>query len=165
VVNLKNLILAVCLVTVAVVAALRFWPSDERAIRKQIERIETLGSKASDEKPVNSLLHARQLAELFSDPCTLQVESANFQGQYPRKQIQDRIVMLRGSYSQATVSIHDLHITIAEKERATIRCTLRVKGEGKSQPVADVQELSAEMRKVEGDWLLASVTLVEVLER
>lgn len=73
--------------------------------------------------------------------------------------------MVRGSYSQATVSIHDLNIIIAEKERATIRCTLRVKGEGKSQPVADVQELSAEMRKVQGDWLLASVTLVEVLER
>ena len=36
---------------------------------------------------------------------------------------------------------------------------------GKGQPVADVQELRAELRKIEGDWLLTHVTLIEVLER
>lgn len=166
-VNLKNLILAVCLATVAVVAAVRFWPSDERAIRQQVAKIEALGSKASDEKTVESLLRARQLAELFADPSALQVEHANFTGQYPRKQIQERILLARGFYTSAIVSVHDLTINIptTDPKTATIHCTLRVKGEGKSQPVADVQELSAELHKINGDWLLASVTLVEVLER
>ena len=166
-VNLKPLVLAALVVVVATVVALRFWPSDERAIRKQVAKIETLGSKASDEKPVESLLRARQLAELFADPSTLQVEHANFTGQYPRKQIQERIVLARGFYTSAKVSVHDLAIDIrkTDPKTANIRCTLRVKGEGKSQPVADVQELSAELRKIEGDWLFAAVTLVEVLER
>lgn len=166
-VNLKTLVLAALVVVVATVAALRLWPSDERAIRQQIAKIETLGSKARDEKPVESLLRARQLAELFADPSSLEVESANFTGQYPRKQIQERIALARGSYTSATVSVHDLTLDISttDPQTATLRCTLRVKGEGNSQPMADVQELSAELRKVEGDWLLAAVTLVEVLER
>ena len=166
-VNLKTLVLAVLVVVVATVAGWRFWSSDERAIRQQIAKIEALGSKARDEKPVESLLRARQLAELFADPSTLEVESGDFQGQYPRKQIQERIVLARGFYTSATVSVHDLAIDIpkTEPKTATIHCTLRVKGEGKSQPVADVQELSAELRKINGDWLFAAVTLVEVLER
>ena len=166
-VNAKTLILAVLVVVVATVVALRFWPSDERAIRQQIAKIETLGSKARDEKPVESLLRARQLAELFADPSTLQVEHANFTGQYPRKQIQERIVLARGFYTSAKVSVHDLAIDIAttNPKSATIHCTLRVKGEGNAQPMADVQELSAELRKLNGDWLLTAVTLVEVLER
>ena len=166
-VNAKTLILAVLVVVVATVVALRFWPSDERAIRKQIAKIETLGSKASDEKPVESLLRARQLAELFADPSTLEVQTGNFTGQFPRKEIQERIVLARGFYTSATVSVHDLAIDIpkTDPQTATIRCTLRVKGEGKSQPVADVQELSAELRKLKGDWFFAAVTLVEILER
>lgn len=163
--NLKKLMLAALVVIMAAIVAVRFWPGDERAIRKQIAVIETLGSKEGDEKSIESLLRARQLANLFTDPCALQVESADFRGEYPRKQIQDRIIMVRGYYTQATVSVHDLNITILEKERATLRCTLRVRGQGKTRPVADVQELAAELRKVEGDWLFASVTLVEVLER
>lgn len=166
-VNLKTLVLTVLVMVMATVVSLRFWPSDERAIRQQVAQIETLGSKARTEKPIESLLRARQLAELFADPSTLQVEHANFTGQYPRKQIQERIVLARGFYTSATVSVHDLTIDIPKTapKTATIHCTLRVKGEGKSQPVADVQELSAELRKINGDWLFAAVTLVEVLER
>lgn len=166
-VNVKTLVLTILVMIVATAAAWRFWPGDERAIRQQIAKIETFGSKASDEKPVESLLRARQLAELFADPSTLEVQTGNFTGQYPRKQIQERIVLARGFYISATVSVHDLAIDIhsSDPKTATIHCTLRVKGEGKSQPVADVQELSAQLRKVEGDWLFAAVTLVEVLER
>lgn len=164
-VNLKTMGIAALVMAVAIVMAVRYWPNDERAIRKQLALIETLGSKEADEKPIDSLLHARQLAELFNDPCIIQVESVDFQGQFPRKQIQDMIVMVRGHYTQATVSVHDLRITLPKKQSATLHCTMRVKGEGAARPVADVQELAAELRKVEDDWLFTSVTLVEVLER
>lgn len=165
-VNLKTLVLTI-LVGVAVVIAWHYWPSDERAIRKQLARIETLGSKEVAEKPLDSLLRARQLAELFTDPCTLQVETGDFSGQYPRKRIQERIALARGFYTRATVSLHDLAIDIPETTppTATVRCTLRVKGDGTSQQVADVQEVRAEMRKLKGEWLFAAVTLVEVLQR
>ncbi|MDD2467618.1 MAG: nuclear transport factor 2 family protein [Desulfobulbus sp.] len=163
--NLKKMILLTLIAAVASLVAIRYWPSDERAIRKQVAQIENLGSKARDEKPIESLLRARQLAALFSDPCTLQVETADFTGEYPRKQIQDRIVMARGLYTTTTVSVHDLSINIPNKETARVRCTLRVKGQGESRPVADVHELEAELHKVKGDWLFTQLTLVEVLER
>ena len=163
--NLKQWILLFLVATLSVAVAIRYWSGDERAIRKQIGLVEALGSKAGDEKSIESLLRARQLAALFTDPSTLQVDAVDFSGAYSRKQIQDRIVMTRGFYTRATVVVHDLNITLTDKENAAIRCTLRVKGEGKNRPVADVQEMEAAMRKIQGDWLFSRLTLVEVLEQ
>jgi len=164
-VNLKKLILTAMVAVMVVMVGLRYWSSDERAIRKQVAKIESLGSKTRDEKPIDALIRARQLAALFHDPCSLQVESADFSGAYSRKQIQDRIVMARGFYTEAAVSVHDLSIHRIDNGQATLRCTLRVKGQGNNSAVADVQEVEADMRKVEGDWLFTQLTLVEVLER
>jgi hypothetical protein len=159
------MIVAALIAVVAVVVAVRFWPGDEREIHKKIALIESLASKDADEKPFDSLLRARDLAALFHDPCILQVESADFRGEYSRKHIQDRIVMVRGSFTRVKVSVHDPVIDLPEKNNAKLRCTLRVKGEGNSRPVADVQELQADLHKVEGDWMFTTLTLVEVLER
>ena len=89
--NLKKLILTAMVALMVVMVGLRYWASDERAIRKQVAKIEALGSKTRDEKPIDALIRARQLADLFHDPCSMQVESADFSGEYSRKQIQDRI--------------------------------------------------------------------------
>jgi hypothetical protein len=72
---------------------------------------------------------------------------------------------VRNNYRKVEVRLHDVAIEIGQEGAAVVRCTLRLRGEGKGQPVADVQELRAELRKIESDWLFTSLTLVEVLER
>ena len=117
-----KVVVVVVIVLVAAVCAFRFWPSDERAIRKQLAVIEEAGSKEPAEKSIEALFKAKQIAELFSDPCRLTVASANHVGEYPRKQIQDRILMVRGFYTQAKVSLHDVTIDISpDKDRCCSR--------------------------------------------
>nr|WP_321468907.1 hypothetical protein [uncultured Desulfobulbus sp.] len=163
--NLNKLILLAAVTAVAVLVGLRFWQSDERAIGKQVAKIEALASKAREEKTLDSLLRARQLAAHFTDPCVLQVEAADISGDYSRKQLQDRIAMTRGFYTEAAVSVRDLDITLVDDTHATVLGTLLVKGEGNSQPVADLQGVEAEMDKIEGDWLVRKLTLMEVVGR
>ena len=163
--NVKTVVLALVLAVLAGVLVIRFWPSDERAIRKQLTLIEETGSKAAAEQPLESLLRAKQLAGLFHDPCELIVETVKYQGEYSRKEIMDRINLVRNTYRTVRVALHDVVIEIGKEGTAVVRCTIRLSGEGKGQPVADVQELRAELRKIEGDWLFTSLTLVEVLER
>jgi hypothetical protein len=166
VVNLKHLVLVVLIALVAGVVAVRFWPSDERAIRRQLALIEEAGSKAAAEKPIESLFKAKQIAELFSDPSLLTVESAQHAGSYARKQIQDRVVMVRAAYTQASVSLHDVAIDIAAEKTAVVRGTVRLRGRRAAEAaVADVHELRAEMRPIDGTWLFTSVEIVQVLER
>jgi hypothetical protein len=165
VVNVKSAAIAAILACALGLIGWRFWPGDERAIRKQLALIEQAGSKEPAEQPIQSLIKARQLAELFHDPCRLEVEAVDSAGEYSRKQIMDHIALIRASYAKARISLHDLVVDIPQKSIAVVRCTLRVQGEGSGQPVADVQELHADLRKIEGDWLFTGVRLIEVLER
>jgi len=153
---------------IAIVAgglAFRFWPSDERAIRRQLALIESVGSKEAAEQPMEGLVKATQLANLFGDPCRLTVEAGNHTGTYPRQQIRERIVLVRSFYIQVQISLHDLVIDLPEKNLAVIRGTIRLRGQGTSEAIADVQELRAEMAKIDGQWLFTAVTVVEVLAR
>jgi hypothetical protein len=160
-----KVVVVVLIVLVAAVCTFRFWPSDERAIRKQLAVIEESGSKEPAEKSIEALFKAKQIAEIFSDPCRLTVASANHVGEYPRKQIQDRLLMVRSSYTQASVTLHDMTIDISPEKTAVVRCTIRLRGESTGEKVADVHELRAEMRPIDGKWLLTAVEIVEVLER
>ena len=163
--TVKHLGIVVLIALVAGVCAVRFWPSDERAIRKQLALIETAGSKAAAEKPVEGLLKTRRVAELFSDPCRLTVTSAGHVGDYSRKQIQDRIALVRAAYEQASVSLYDVAIDISGEKTAVVRGTIRLRGKSAGETVADVHELRAEMGKTDGNWLFTAVEIVQVLER
>jgi hypothetical protein len=166
VVNRNTLVLIISIAVLAVYLAIRFWPSDERAIRRQLALIEEAGSKAAAEKPIEALFKARQIAELFSDPCLLTVESVQHAGSYARKQIQDRVVMVRAAYLQAKVSLYDVAIDITAEKTAVVRATVRLRGlRAGEAAVADVHELRAEMRPIDGEWLFTSVEIVQVLER
>lgn len=164
-VNVKTLVLILSITILAGYLAFRFWSSDDRAIRKQLAVIEEAGSKEPAEQSIEALFKARQIAALFSDPCWLTVASANHGGEYPRKQIQDRMLMVRGFYTQAKVSLHDITIDLSPEKTAVVRGTIRLRGEGAGEKVADVHELRAEMRPIDGKWLLTAVEIVEVLER
>jgi hypothetical protein len=161
----KTLGLVILIAILAGYLAIRFWPGDERAIRKQLALIEEAGSKAAAEQPIEALFKAKQIADLFADPCLLTVETVHYAGSYPRKQIQDRIVMVRAFHTQASVALHDITIDITETSTAVVRGTIRLRGEVKGEAIADVHELRAEMEKMDGRWLFTSVTIVEVLER
>jgi hypothetical protein len=161
----KQVVVALLTAIVTAICVVRFWPGDERAIRKQLAVIEEAGSKQSTEQPVEGLLKTTQLATLFSDPCRLTVTDAGHADVYPRKQIRDRIIMVRALYTQVQVSLHDITIAFAENNTAVVRGTIRLRGQGTGEAIADVQELRAEMGKIDGKWLLTAVEIVEVLEQ
>jgi len=165
VVNGRTIVVAVVVAFVAAVAAYRFWPGDERAIRGQLALVEEMGSKDEAEQPMDGLVRAAQLAALFDDPCQLTVESTRHAGSFSRKQIQDRIVLVRTSFARVRVSLHDIVIDRIDNGTAALHGTLRLSGQGTGDPVADVQEVRVEMARIDGQWLFTAVTLVEVLER
>ncbi|MBM9614534.1 hypothetical protein JWJ90_09550 [Desulfobulbus rhabdoformis] len=163
--NSKKLILVGIVAVILIILGFTLWPGDKRAIRKQVARMEELASKAPDEKAIDSLFRARNMAKLFHDPCTLEIEYADFVGEYSRKNIQDRIVLARNSFSQVKVSTHDLDISLLGNKQASLLCTLRITGKGAGSQVGDVQELEANLKKMDGDWLFTKLAMVEVLER
>ena len=146
-------------------ALFRWLPGEEKAIRKQLAVFEQTASKKSDEQAVESLLKARRIAGLFNDPCQFSVDAADFTGTFSRQQIMDRINLVRAAYGSVTIKLYDIAIDFPEENRAAVRLTLRLSGQSREYAVADVQEVSATLEKIEGDWLFTTVRIVEVLSR
>ncbi len=164
-VNVKKAVIGLFVVLAAGYVVFRFWPGDESAIRKQLALIEEKGSKEVSEKPIEGLLRSKQLAGLFHDPCALTVDSFDYNGEYSRKQIMDRITTVRSSHNQLRVKLYDVSIDCPQEQTATVLFTLRLNGTYRGNGIADVQEVEATLRKIEGDWLFTSVRIVEVLEK
>ncbi|NLX19403.1 MAG: hypothetical protein GXY53_09025 [Desulfobulbus sp.] len=163
--TMKNLLIAGLIVLIGGGGLLWLWPNEARAIRTRLAVIEKAGTKKEGENVLEGQLRAHKIAELFQDPCELQVETVQFKGTYGRHQIQDRIAMIRSSFTRADVTLYDVSIDILAEKRATVQGTLRLLGTRTGEPMADVQEFRAEMLKDEGQWFFTTVALVEVLHR
>lgn len=140
------------------------WPSEDRAIRRQLTRVEELASKAVVESTLKAALKVRQLSELCTDPCRIEVAAHQLAGDLSRQQLQQRLLLARGLYDQATVRWYDLTIQHQGHE-AQVRGTLRIQGQSGGKPLADVQEVAGELVKIDGSWQIRAITLVAVLER
>jgi hypothetical protein len=164
-VNRKLIALVLAFVLSAGLAGYWYWTGDERAIRRQLALIEEAGAKQGAEQPVEALLKATQIAGLCVDPCRVTVESVQQTVEVPRKLVLDRVAMVRSLYTRLSVSLLDLVVEIPKHMPASVRGAIALKGEIGNESVADVLEFRAEMSKVEGTWLITSVTLTEVLKR
>lgn len=162
--NGKTIIIAV-IALVSCLAVWFWWSGDGRAIRKQLVMIEETGSKAENEPPVEGLVKASQLAALFGDPCQVVVEVTQHEGAYARKQIQDHILLMRSSFVQVAVTMHDIVIERIKNKTTAVRGTIRLRGKAMGEPLADVYGFKAGMAKIDGRWLFTSLTIIEVVER
>ncbi len=161
----KTAIIAVIAAVLAALLIVHYWPGDERAVRKVLAELAETASKSSLERPVQSLLRAKRIADHFADPCHLTIETSGYDDAFSRNQIQDRIVMVRTSFTALTVSLNDISIRFPEKHTANVLLTLRLTGLHGDESYADVQEVEAALHKTDGRWLLTAVRLVAVLER
>nr|WP_320012324.1 hypothetical protein [uncultured Desulfobulbus sp.] len=157
--NPKKLAVIGIAVVVAISLGLMLWPGDKRAIRKQVSQMEQLASKNQNEKTLDSLFRARKLAQLFQDPSVLAIQYADSNGEFSRKDIQDRILLARKTFTQVKVSAHDLNIRLTGKGYASLLGTLKIKGTGEGSDIGEVQELEAILQKVNGDWLFIQLSM------
>lgn len=164
-ITVKNMFVAALIALIVGGSAFWLWPNDARAIRSRLAVIEKAGTKKAGEHALEGQLKARKIAELFQDPCQLRVETIKFEGSYSRQQIQDRVAMIRASFTKADVDLYDVGVELSAEKTAMVQGTVRLLGARTGDPMADVQEFRAEMLKDNGQWFFTTVTIVEVLDR
>ncbi len=138
---------------------------DVRQINKQLQSLTELTSKSKKESSIKSLQKAAEIGKIFNDPCILNLDQYDHTGSYSRKRIIDRILMVRAMSQQVSVSFYDTDIQVTEEKQANISTTMYAKGIENHNKSADIRELAMIMEKIDGDWLITSVTFVEVLEQ
>ncbi len=164
-VNSKGLI-GVCIAALLVVVLVFvLLPNKEKQVRKRLRQLVEYVSREADEPPLASLQKGRRIGLFFADPCRVILQGKMDEKELRRKEITDRVVLIRNTYSQLQVKFHDVSIVFPAETTADIHMTMRLTGVTAGSDMADVQEVEARMKKLDGEWLFTDVTLVEVLAR
>jgi hypothetical protein len=148
-----------------ILAALYFWPTDARAILRTLSRAADAVSSPAGEGDLQRVARAASLAKCLTTDVVLETgpDGPSVRG---RETVVGLVTRLRPA-GAATVDAADVRLLIdGQATRATADVLVRVtaSGSGEAAPF-DGTELTVELAKVDGEWLVARVTRVPGLRR
>ncbi|PIE60550.1 MAG: hypothetical protein CSA31_01350 [Desulfobulbus propionicus] len=153
----------VTLIAAVSVAVYLYLHNDKRKIKQQLNHLTELAEKKEGETAVKAFTAAGKFGKLFTDPCFLQVELYDHVGEYTRKDIVDRMLMIRNMTTQLHAGMRNIEISIHKNDSAEISSILTVKQSIEGKTTVDVFALTLSMHRKKGDWLINQVVL-ELLE-
>ncbi|MFP4225638.1 MAG: nuclear transport factor 2 family protein [Desulfobacterales bacterium] len=165
----KPLILIIACLAAGLVGFFIFYQTDAEKIHSRLDELADRVSKTEPENELMAAGHAKNIAELFTDPCVLEIPHTPYReisGEFSRQDIRAYAMSGRGRYKQIQLNIYDISIDFPDETTANVRLTARVKtGENDGTQFDEFNELACEFVKIEGDWYIHRVAAVEVLER
>lgn len=157
------IISGIVLAAVAIFFVLR--PSDEEKILKKLDLMAEYCTTEQQEPAMVTLQKVASAAKLCTDPCLVKLDSVDVDQEFTRKEISDRILMLKKRLVGATFTFQDTSFTSLEGDNAALTTTLRLNGKTVDGRFTDAYELDIAARKIEGEWLFSSFVVVEFVER
>lgn len=163
----RYVLLGLLLLAVAGCIVYFLLPNEEKKVEQQLRQLSSHLSKRGEEKPLQTLSTVAKIRSAFADPCRVAVASHTGESIRPlsRKEITDRILMLRKRYTWLTLKVYDLAVTIEQDQTAEVTATLRIDGSGNDFDFSNLQDMKASMAKVEGKWHFTQLSLSEALKR
>ena len=162
----KWIIIGALIIGLGVFGAYHFLQSDKRKIKKQFQRLSEWVSKEPRDDRLKWMLKVQKIRRLFADNCTVTDESRSMSRTYSPEEIHAHAVSVLSQFSKLTLDFHDLNITFLQEGKAEVLLTAMVKGKWRTgADLQDVYEVGCALQKVEKEWLLKDIEVIEVLKR
>ncbi len=143
-----------------------FQKTDTALIRTNLQKVCDLASKYPDEGNARGLLKSKALQALFDDPCYLDIRAHLFVGQYTRREIAANAMRYRSFFRHVYISLHDLEIELVSLTEARAEFTGSCDGLLKNgKRINQYRELSCELLKKNGDWVVSRIVIRQILEK
>ena len=161
----KNKVLQVALILILGGITLYFFlQSEEGKIRKQLNHLTELISREGEEPALVLAQKARKTGLLFTEVCKYESQSHSYSGHYTRKEITRQTAAARSQFSSLKLTLYDLNFDFPTERLAKVILTASVKGKTKAgEEVNDTHEIELTLKKIEKEWLINYVKIVEVL--
>ncbi|MCP4342728.1 MAG: hypothetical protein GY799_28560 [Desulfobulbaceae bacterium] len=162
---MSNKIIIFLAIFLVIGGAIFFWPSDEKKIRDNLDSLAEYCSSTEKEPGLETLQKVALAAKLCTNPCTVQIESFKIDHQFSRKEITDRLLMMKKRLPNTVFSFHDTVLAIVAVNRAEATITLRLDGETVDGQFTDAYEFNIIVEKKDGNWLFSSFGVVEFMKK
>lgn len=151
----------IVLVVLMAAGAWRFWPSEEKRVRRVIVGLAEDASFTAGEGNISRIAKVNAIANRFTTDAELHVDQVvrvetALRG---RDTIQGLLMAAAPLMGAVQVEVHDVQVTLGGDDTAQVIMTASAKTGGR-QGDFNAQEFELQMRKVEGVWLIARVEAV-----
>ena len=152
------------------VAALLIWkyfPNEEKAIRQRLAQVAEKISTGANDSMLVRVAEASSLREYFTQDVIIAVERKGGEviSQQGRDELIEGIKVAKGNADllrQAEFKFLDVQVKRMEADAATVYLTIL--GDVNGEKNAVTQETVVEMKKTDGDWLIAKVETIRTLQ-
>jgi hypothetical protein len=161
---LWRLILLAAVVFVAIWLWRHFFPGPEQAIRKNLAELAQAACVTPNEAPVTKLSNTLKIASLFAEDAelTLDVPGQLKQTISGRENIRTAVAGARSMVTSLKVEFLDVDVNLSsDKRSAAVRLT--AKGDIPGETTPQVQELKADLKYIDGHWLIYHAETVKTL--
>ncbi len=165
----RRWLVGLVLVAIAVGGAGWYWfyrQSDEAAIHRLLEQLAYSASRAEKEKTSTGLWKVHSVGELFLPETELEFRTEMFSGKYSPEEIKSNLQRFRQVMRESTVRYRDLELTLTPPDQATVVFTGQLIGRTRDgRRVDEVRNLVCSLRKSEGKWKVARISVRDILEK
>lgn len=161
----KYILVGVLVLAIAAVYYFVFYNSDERVIKRRLNYIADNFSKEANENKILALKRVTAIKTVFKPLIHVEIEKRSISGEYSAREITRRTAGVRTHFKRITLKFYDVNIDVSPSGSALATATARITGAKKNgETFAETRELEFGWQKMEGDWLIAAVKAVQVLE-
>ena len=165
-VKVKTILIAVLMVIVGILAAVFFFPSEEKKVKKQFALLSEWVSKDPGESTFTMAHKIKSIGTLFAETCDLIVPVHSLSGSYPRQEISGIALRGRAQFNTLSLKFYDLNISFPENGVAKVALTGKLTGRTTfGEEMDETRELECLLKKVEKKWLFSQFEVVEVLKK
>jgi hypothetical protein len=165
-VRIKYLAIAVLVVILGIWAALHFFQSEEKKVKKQFHLLSNWASKEAGENTFTMAQKTRNIGKLFAEHCELKADLISFSGRYTPEEIYSYAASARFRFSNLSLQFYDFNVAFPEEGIARVTLTGRLKGRTTTgEDVDETHELECALKKIDNKWLFSYVEVVEALKK
>lgn len=161
-----NIKIGVVLIAVlALVVAILLFPNDEKEIRKNLDTLAEYCSSPKGEATLALVKKGALAARLCTDPCMVHMKSFHIDREFTKKEFTDHMLTMKRMLPETHFTFHDTTVSFPEENLAELSTTLKITGKVTSDRFTDAYELNIQTKKIDGDWLFSSFSVIEFMEQ
>jgi hypothetical protein len=145
--------------------AYRYWPDDDRAVRRHLIHLAEALSVPGRETEVERMTRVAALREYFAPDVQVTADDRSITS---RDDLIDLLLAWTPPPGGFSVEVADQTVTLAQ-DRATAKITLTAKVVSKDltngEAVVDARDLALVMAKAQGDWVITNAVARQMTER
>lgn len=139
--------------------------TEEVRIRRTFDRLAAAIEKTGEEGTFVPIGKAREIMKTMADQIAIDIEYEHISGTYKNdNEIIPQIVLARRMVSYLSVSFYDFEFDIYPDDTADVHFTVSARGRAGNEPISEVRDLTAFMRKGEdGEWRFEKISVQKVI--